>query len=252
MRRGRAYIGTSGWNYSHWRNRFYPPGLPTRQWLQFLSQEFDTVEVNSSFYRLPRAETVARWSAEVPARFRIALKMWRAVTHYKKLVDCEHQLQQFFEAANRLPSNRRGPILVQLPPSLGLDLPRLNAFLHDLRRAAGASRWKVAVEFRRNDWLVPEVYQLLDQRRVAICLHDMHDHGDTEQPNNARFVYIRRHGPHGDYSGSYADDQLRRDAKRIAAWQDAGRTVFVYFNNDAQGHAIRDARRLRGMLADAG
>jgi len=242
----RAYIGTSGWNYRHWREAFYPPDLRKADWLEYFASRFDSVEINNSFYRVPDRDTVASWARQTPARFRFAVKMWRGVTHFKKLKDCREHLETFFSAVSALRAKQRGPLLVQLPSNQGKDLAKLDAFLGDLKAVAHPARWKVAVEFRNRDWLCRETYDLLDRRRASICLHDMPP-ADVAEPNNASFVYFRRHGPGGDYRGSYSDEALEEDARRIDGWLDEGRSVFVYFNNDAEACAVEDARRLAAL-----
>ncbi len=243
MNRARAYVGASGWNYSDWRRRFYPQGLRQADWLKHYAGRFDTVEINNSFYRVPGAEHVAEWSRQTPARFRFAVKMWRGVTHYKKLKDCGEHLKKFFAPVSRLPTGQRGPLLVQLPSTQGKDLAKLDAFLAVLKEIVHPDRWKTAVEFRNRQWLCPETYRLLDRRRAALCLHDMPP-ADAAEPNDASFVYLRRHGPVGDYGDSYSDRAVEADARRLRRWLDEGRTVFVYYNNDRQGCAVRDAQRL--------
>jgi len=245
MPAGRAYIGTSGWNYRHWRGEFYPEKLPQKQWLSHFATQFPTVEINASFYRVPRPEHVERWAKKVPRGFRFALKLWRGVTHYKKLVNAAGALETFFEAADRLDSRRRGPLLVQLPPSQGRDLDKLNRFMDELREASHG-RWKVVFEFRHPEWLCDDTYKELDRQRAAICLHDMQDACPTDEPNDASFVYVRRHGPSEErYSGSYSASHIERDAGRIREWLKQGKTVFVYYNNDIGGHAVRNARQLQ-------
>lgn len=243
-----CHVGTSGWNYKHWSGgRFYPPRLAARNWLAFYATHFDTVEVNNSFYRIPSAESVASWAATVPAHFTFAMKIWRGITHYRKLVNCEEFLDRFFAAANALNPPRRGPLLLQLPPSLGIDVGRLDAFLDAFHAATGTQRWLLAVEFRHPSWLKPEVYALLDRHKVALALADMERCPITE-PNGADFVYVRRHGPTGRYAGCYAPEHIAADAQRIDRWLRTGRSVFVYYNNDIGGHAVDNARQLMEAL----
>ena len=247
MKAARAYIGTSGWNYGHWRTRFYPKGLGQRDWLCHYAEYFKSVEVNNSFYRVPDPETVTLWARQAPSTFRFAVKMWRGVTHFKKLKDCREHLEKFFLPVGDLPVGQRGPVLVQLPSNQGKDLAKLDDFLGTLKEMSHPARWKVAVEFRNPDWLCPETYALLDRRRAAICLHDMPP-ADVAEPNDASFVYLRRHGPAGDYRHSYSDRALAADAEHIRGWLDKGQMVFVYFNNDAEGCAVRNARQLKELL----
>lgn len=243
MGSGRAYIGTSGWNYGHWRGDFYPQKLRQADWLNHFASQFGSVEVNNAFYRVPDAEHVRQWARQVPARFRFAVKMWRGVTHFKKLKNCREHLEKFFLPVSELPTSQRGPVLVQLPSNQGKDLAKLDAFLVELKRATGPARWKVAMEFRSSDWLCEETYELLNRHGATICLHDMPP-ADVITANAARFVYLRRHGPAGDYRGSYSDRAIDEDAHRIRSWLREGRMVFVYYNNDAAAAAVHDARRL--------
>jgi uncharacterized protein YecE (DUF72 family) len=243
MARGKCYIGTSGWSYAHWaKGRFYPKGLKQGEWLAFLAERFGTVEVNSSFYRPPKPEYVARWCKMTPRQFRFAIKLWRRITHEKKLANCDSQLSDFLAVANEF-GTKRGPLLVQLPPSLRRDTGRLDEFLTLLKKTAGRTRWKVTVEFRNKDWLCDEVYELLDRHKAALCLADLPRCPITE-PNDAPFVYMRRHGPGGGYRACYTAKHIAADAKQIRHWLADGKDVFVYYNNDIDGHAVGNARQL--------
>jgi uncharacterized protein YecE (DUF72 family) len=240
---GKCYIGTSGWSYAHWaKGRFYPQGLKQGEWLRFFSGQFSTVELNSSFYRLPRPEFVARWRSVTGGRFRFAVKLWRRITHVKRLLDCERELADFLAVANEF-GPKRGPLLVQLPPSLRKDAARLDEFLTLSKKAAGRTRWKVAVEFRNPDWLCDEVYALLTRHKAALCLADLPRCPITE-PNDAPFVYVRRHGPGGGYRGCYTSQHIAADAAQVRRWLADGRNVYVYYNNDIGGHAVDNARQL--------
>lgn len=244
-------IGTSGWVYKDWsKGQFYPAGLPQRERLSYYARRFDTVEINSSFYRLLSPAAVERWTRPVPARFRFAIKLSRLITHGKKL-DIEganaELLHNFFERANLL-GPRRGPLLVQLGPAWRRDDGRLAAFLAGIRRHTLGVRWKVAVEFRHRSWICDEVAQILDRHGATRVVHDMPG-GATPSPNaRAKLVYVRRHGPRGDYRGSYGAPRLKRDAADIPRWLDEGRDVWAYFNNDYEAKAPRDAQRLRRLL----
>jgi uncharacterized protein YecE (DUF72 family) len=245
--RGRSYIGTSGWSYSHWaKGRFYPKGLRQGEWLRYFSEHFCTVEVNMTFYRLPRPELVERWRQVPSCSFLFTLKVWRRITHEKRLKDCREPLAQFLNAAESL-RERRGPLLVQLPPSMQRDSPLLDEFLAELKDVGGATTWRVAVEFRNQTWLDDAVNTVLDKHDAALCLADM-PRCPIVAPNNASFVYLRRHGPGGRYRGCYSERHLTEDAVRIRAWLDTGRDVYVYFNNDLEGHAIDNARRLQELV----
>ncbi len=240
---GKCYIGTSGWSYTHWaKGRFYPRGLKQGEWLKFFARHFGTVELNASFYRLPKPDVVSRWRQVTGSRFRFAQKLWRRVTHEKRLANCGRELRDFFDVVGPF-GPKRGPLLVQLPPSMRKDADRLDAFLTELKRVKGRSRWKVAIEFRNTDWLCEEVYELLGRHKAALCLADMERCPITE-PNDVSFVYMRRHGPGNRYRGCYPPSHIAADAKRVRGWLRAGKDVFVYYNNDIDGHAVDNARQL--------
>lgn len=234
-------VGCSGWNYKSWRGRFYPRDLPAAKWLQFYATRFNTVEINNSFYRLPERTTFENWRAQVPASFLFAVKASRFLTHMKRLLEPEEPLARMFERVSGL-GRRAGPVLYQLPPSLALDLPRLDRFLRALPRA----RLHV-VEFRHPSWYVPQTFELLMRRRVALCLHDKAGSAISE-PAVGPFVYVRFHGASGRYHGSYSRSHLERWAHTLAEHVRGGRRVFAYFNNDVDAAATANAATLREML----
>lgn len=247
MSTGGLHIGTSGWSYAHWgKGVFYPRGMNSRDWLSYYASRFDTVEVNMTFYRLPNEALLAQWRDATPSRFKFAFKMWRHITHERRLHDCEKPLQQFLTACETLGS-KRGPLLVQLPPSFQCDCERLDSFLRLLKQAAGRSRWRVAVEFRHRSWLCDEAYAVLNQNRAAAVLADMPE-CRVRRVGTASFVYMRRHGPKGDYASVYSARQIGVDAKRVREWLDANRTVYAYYNNDAEAFAPANALTLRELV----
>jgi uncharacterized protein YecE (DUF72 family) len=244
----RAYVGTSGWSYDHWRNGvFYPQRLPSTKWLAFLAERFDTVELNASFYRWPRPTSVARWAETVPDGFRFAIKLWRGFTHYSRLEAKGDALARFMALFDAMPEDRRGPLLVQLPPQMEVDAHRLEGFLEQLLPFG----WRTCVEFRNATWLEPGVRAILDRRGVALCVHDMMWAAPVFEANAAPFAYVRRHGPNSRYGGTYSDERIAADAAAIRGWLAEGRDAYVYFNNDGKGYATRDALRLKQALADA-
>ena len=234
-------IGTSGFVYSSWKGRFYPANVPARAWLAHYAGHFDTVEINSSFYRLPDAAVFARWGASVPRGFIFAVKFSRYGTHMKRLLTPRATIERFLDRARRL-HGHLGPVLVQLPPKWAPDLPRLERFLAAAPRDV---RW--VVEVRDARWLGEPLYDLLRRHDTALCLHDLL----PEHPRviTTDFTYVRFHGV--AYGGSYTRAQLRP----WAAWmvrQQAGRTgVFAYFNNDLDGHAVENARTLIALVRKA-
>ncbi|NLE21875.1 MAG: DUF72 domain-containing protein [Actinobacteria bacterium] len=242
-------VGTSGWSYRHWRGVFYPAHLPARDWLRFYAQRFSTVELNTSFYRRPAAASLARWREAAGPGFLFAVKANRFITHVRRLREPADPVARELEAVRPL-GDALGPILLQLPPDLGLDLGRLRTLVEALPEAR-----RFAVEFRDRSWDAGGVYDLLGEHGVAVCLHDWR--GRTwpvaAAENGAAFVYVRLHGPTGTYTGRYDARTLAVWAERCARWRRAGRDVFCYFNNDAAGNAVHDALYLRGLLGeDAG
>lgn len=243
---GKLFIGTSGWSYKHWRDIVYPPRLPVTRWLPFIQTYFNTVEVNSSFYRLPKPEVVTKWDESAPPGFEFALKMWRGITHYNKLRNAARNVLRFLEAAERLAPDRRAPMLIQLPPNQSLDAPKLDGFLSEFATISDG-RWRLAVEFRHDSWLTSETIQVLNRHRAGLCLHDMRGKAAAIDANeSSSFIYIRRHGS-GDarYSGRYTSEEIGRDAHLIDGWRKQNRDVYVYFNNDIGGHAFHNALELK-------
>jgi uncharacterized protein YecE (DUF72 family) len=242
---GRAYVGTSGWNYKHWRGDIYEKGFPQKRWLERIAETFNSVEVNTSFYRIPKRETVESWVEATPSEFLFALKLWRGITHYRKLVNAGDLTERFLKSADAVPRRRRAPVLIQLPPNQKPNLPKLEAYIREFRKLSG-NGWRIAVEFRQDEWLLEETYALLDRLKAAVCLHDMQGKGATDRANEAPFVYVRRHGSSEKrYAGSYSPQAIARDAKAVRKWVREGRDVFVYYNNDIGGHAYWNAQALQ-------
>lgn len=241
--RGTAHIGTSGWSYDHWAGVFYPPGLPAAKRLAYYAARLDTVELNASFYHWPRESSFAGWRERLPEGFVLSVKAPRGLTHGRKLYGPEAWTERIVRGWHEL-GERRGVLLVQLPPDLERDDARLEYFL------AALPGWiRVSVEFRHPSWDHPEVYALLERHAAAYCV--MSGAGlPCILRATAPFVYVRLHGPDRDrlYAGSYPDDDLRWWAARIGEWLDAGRDVYAYFNNDGGGHAVRNALTLRDLL----
>ncbi len=240
-KQGSWRIGTSGYEYAHWRGRFYPEDLPKKRWFGHFAEHFDTVEVNNTFYRLPRPGTFGAWREQAPAGFVYALKFSSYGTHRKRLREPQEPIERFTGRARRL-GPHLGPILVQLPPRWKVNLERLEGFVRLLPRDL---RW--AVEFRDASWLCEEVFALLGEHGVALCVHDMLP--DHPRHITADFIYLRFHG--GRYEGNYSHQFLAAEAARIRGELARGRDVYVYFNNDLQGHALHNAADLRRYVAHA-
>lgn len=243
---GRVRVGCSGWDYLHWRGRFYPTDLPRTAWLEAYAREFDTVELNNSFYRLPPTERFAAWRARTPVQFLFAVKASRFLTHVKRLRDPQEPMQRLLEAVRGLGAGL-GPLLYQLPPRWIPDPERLDVWLSALPRRLGARRLRHVVEFRDPRGYEPGPMAALRARGVAVCVHDM---PGSESPRAAGgcFVYLRFHGHTGRYAGAYPEAALRDCAQWVAHQTRSGRDAYVYFNNDVDGHAPRDAHTFRSYL----
>ena len=237
-------IGCSGWNYRHWRGDFYPETLPQRLWFEHYASQFDTVEINNSFYRLPSSETFAKWRDQAPSGFCYSVKANRFLTQAKKLRECEEPLARMVEPMRSLVP-RLGPILYQLPPSLRFDPERLSAFLRLL-----PGDLIHVFEFRDPSWYVPATFDLLESHDASFCVHDMAGSA-SEQVAIGPVAYLRFHGAGGKYVGRYSDHVLQTRAEWLIAQARAGRPAWCYFNNDIGGHAPEDARTLRALVAQS-
>ena len=227
--------------YKHWRGLLYPEGLPQKRWFERYAEEFDTVEINASFYRLPLASTFEGWREKAPPGFRYAVKVNRFITHRKKLLDCWQEVDRFIALARAL-QDKVGPLLYQLPPSLHKNLERLDAFLSWL-----PDDLEQVVEFRHRSWYDEDVLALLDRHGVGFVAHDLKGLVSPRWASG-RTAYVRFHGAGGKYWGRYPDEALLQWTDWIREQQDQGRSVWCYFNNDIQGHAIEDARTLKSMV----
>jgi uncharacterized protein YecE (DUF72 family) len=236
----RAWIGTSGWSYDHWRGVLYDPG--TRDRLARYVREFDTVELNASFYRWPRPERFAGWRDRLPVGFVMSVKAPRGVTHARHLTLTPEWRERIATGLDAL-GPARGPMLAQLPPKDERDDDRLAAFLDALPPDT-----RPVLELRHPSWVDEDVFRLLESHGAAYCV--MSGAGlPCELRATASFVYVRLHGPADTlYNGSYGPDAIAWWAARIREWLAQGRDVYAYFNNDLGGNAVRDARALRDAL----
>jgi len=238
------HIGTSGWSYDHWHGVLYPHGITPRERLPHYVNHFYTVELNSSFYRWPSVATFTSWQRRLPPGFLLSVKAPRGLTHAKRLYAPEIWLRRIQSCWHTL-ADKRAVLLVQLSPEFALDYQRLAYFLQQI------PAWmRVAVELRHPSWHQECVFALLEQYGVAYCVMSG-AHLPCILRATAPFVYLRLHGPDQQYlyGGSYADDDLRWWAQRIREWEYQGKEVFVYFNNDGGGNAVRNAWTLRSLIA---
>ena len=238
---GNHYIGTSGWHYMHWRDAFYPHDLPVKDYLSYYTGKFGTVEINNTFYHLPKAETFAQWRNDAPVNFIFAVKGNRYITHMKKLKEPGQALTHMFAAVKSLES-MLGPLLFQLPPHWKKNTGRLEEFLEQLPNGH-----RYAFEFRDEDWFADDVYQALSKKDAAFCIYEL-NYRLSPMAVTAGFVYIRLHGPGASYQGDYDDGTLGTWAEQIKGWMAAGKDVYCYFDNDQNGYAVRNAYTLKRML----
>jgi len=238
-----ARVGTSGWSYDHWSGVLYPHGMPPRDRLARYVEVFDTVELNASFYRWPPPGSFTSWRRRVPEGFELTVKAPRGLTHARRLYAPETWIERMSAGLHEL-AGRRGPLLVQLPPTMERDDERLEWFL------ARIPAWmRPAVEFRHPSWNDDSVFALLERQGAAYCV--MSGAGlPCILRTTADLVYVRLHGPDTNhlYAGSYSPEELAWWAGRIREWEQQGRQVYVYFNNDGGGNAVRDAHGLRAAL----
>jgi uncharacterized protein YecE (DUF72 family) len=236
-------VGCSGWNYDDWRGRLYPEGLGKPRWLGRYAEEFDTVEVNSTFYRLASRDAVARWVKETPEDFVFAAKASRYLTHVRRLRDIEQGTGRYYERIQPLvDSGKLGPIVWQFPANFHRDDERLAGALDGL--PAG----RHCFEFRHESWFTPEVYDLLGRHKAALVIGDHPRWPFQARELTTEWTLIRLHHGRRGRRGNYSDREIDTWARRIAAWRSRA-DVYVYFNNDWEGFAVENARSLRRRLS---
>lgn len=238
MKHANIRIGTSGFYYDHWIGKCYPEGIGKRDLLPFYAERFTTVEINSTFYHLPRQSSVAHWREVTPEDFRFTLKAYRGITHYKKLKEARSELHAFLHLIKPL-KPKLGVLLFQLPPSLKIDLKLLEDFLEEL-----PSGYRCAFEFRHDSWIEDTVLALLEAHGAGFCINDFGRH-QTPWAVTASFAYVRMHGPEGRYRGRYDDAAIDVLCEKLSGIAAEGRDVYCYFNNDMEGFAWENAQMLR-------
>lgn len=237
------HIGTSGWHYGHWEGPFYPANISSEKYLEYYSKFFHTVEINSSFYRMPDKETIRQWRDIVPGKFIFSVKASRYITHMKKLKEPREAVSYLITTVS-LFKNKLGPILFQLPPKWHVNPERLESFIESLPNG-----YSYAFEFRDTSWFDDRIYGILKKYNAAFCIYEI---GGVKSPRivTADIVYIRLHGPDGPYRGQYSDTVLANWAGRISKWRNEGKKIYCYFDNDEASYAPQDAMRLASMLKD--
>ena len=239
---GKFHIGTSGFSYKHWRGIFYPDDIPQKKWLEYYADNFGTVEINSSFYHIPRLSTCEGWERRSPEGFLFAIKANRYITHVRKLRYANEIINLFFTTIGYL-DGKLGPVLLQLPPAMEKDIPLLKDFIARLPEGL-----RYVFEFRNSSWYGYELFRTLDDLGCAFCMHDLPGKA-TPREITGDFTYVRFHGSEAAYSSCYPDNELAEWADRLQTISAAGKDVFAYFNNDLHGHAVTNARTLTRLLA---
>ncbi len=236
-----VHIGTSGWSYNHWVGKFYPADIRKSKWLAYYSGEFNTVEVNSSFYHLPKPQTFINWENNTPEGFVFSVKVSRYITHIKRLAGSGEALNRLLSAAEKL-GEKLGPFLFQLPPNFKKDRSRLTEILNILPEGG-----KFAFEFRDGSWFEKEIYELLDDSGCAIVISSSPEF-PCKQIITGNLCYIRMHGSKHLYRSCYSEDELKRVALLINRNLKKNIETYVYFNNDAESYAVENARTIKGLV----
>ncbi len=234
------YIGTSGYNYKHWVDNFYPKDLSQRKWLKYYSGFFNTVELNVTFYRLPQEKAFLSWYKETPKDFKFCLKGSRFITHVKKLKDVNELVKNFMNQAKLL-KEKLEVVLWQFPENFKSNLERLEVFLKILK----AYKIRFAFEFRNESWFIDEVYELLKKYNYSLVIADSSQWPYVEKITS-NFLYLRFHGGQELYGSKYSEKELETQAKKIKDWQRKA-DVYVYFNNDFRGFAVENALKLKEL-----
>jgi uncharacterized protein YecE (DUF72 family) len=232
-------VGTSGWTYPHWQGVFYPPDRPKSRWLEYYAQHFDTVELNATFYRLPKPKVFENWHNRTPDGFLWSVKASKYITHTKRLKEPREPLERLYTTASGL-GDKLAVVLFQLPPNLAFHEERFKQFCGFLN-----PNLRHALEVRHPSWITDNVLDLLRQYNVALCIADTAGRYPFHEVVTADFVYIRLHGSRKLYASNYSEEELQAWAEKIKAW---GKDTFVYFDNDFEGRAVKNAQRLKEIL----
>lgn len=248
MVKNKIFVGTSGYNYKHWSaGVFYPPKLSQRKWLEYYAKYFNTVELNVTFYRLPKKETFKNWYKRTPQQFLFVVKGNRFITHIKKLKDCEQPLKLFFDYAKEL-KEKLGPILWQLPPNFKADEERLEKFCQGLTKSVAVKNVPQIFEFRHPSWFCQKTYSMLKKYKFSLCIAHSNRWPRPGGMVTAGPVYLRFHGGEILYGSNYSDKELKTWAVKAKRWFETGKSIYAYFNNDAYGFAVKNALAFRRLL----
>jgi uncharacterized protein YecE (DUF72 family) len=239
--------GTSGLVLPVPNKQAFPPEFRDKSRLTYYSSLLNSMEVNSSFYKVPQPATIKKWADSVPENFVFTFKLWQEITHIKGFAYNREDVLRFMEVINQA-GNKKGCLLVQFPPSLTIEMfAQVEELLGIIQNIIPEHGYKVAIEFRHPSWYISEVYELADEYACNVVLHDIPKSTNRRLNKKAAFVYLRFHGPAGDYRGSYDDDYLQQKAEQISGWRQEGKDVYVYFNNTI-GDAIKNVITLNNMI----
>jgi uncharacterized protein YecE (DUF72 family) len=243
----RIYTGTSGLVLPLPNRRSFPPEMQNKSRLEIYSSIFNSIEINSCFYKVPMASTVQRWAAGVSDNFKFTFKLWRQITHNKELIFNPEEVELFMQTI-AYASEKKGCLLMQFPPGITIAaIGQLEKLLIAVVRADLTHEWKVVVEFRNRSWYEEAVYDLLARYNAGVVLHDMPSSAITLLETSVDHVYLRFHGPNGGYKGSYTDDFLYEYAQYVKEWSNDGKTIYIYFNN-TMGDAVKNLMTLNKYI----
>lgn len=245
MKDGKIHIGTSGWSYKSWIGSYYPEKLKATDWLLFYANDFDVVEINASFYRLPKIETVENWTAKVPPQFNFCPKASRYLTHIKRLKEPEEPMERFFGIFEPM-KKKMGPVLFQLPPNLKFDYDVTEHFFKLLHKKYKA--YDFALEVRHETWMDNSALDLMAKYDIAFVISQSGVGFPYSEMVTSKNIYVRFHGPEKLYASSYTDKMLKGFAKKFKAWMKEGHDIWVFFNNDWYTYAIHNAKTLKQMI----
>ncbi len=242
-----VFAGISGLILPVKNKSAYPQEFKNKSRLNYYSSLTNSIEFNSSFYKIPMPKTVEKWANDVPANFKFTFKLWREITHSNGLDYEDDYVKKFMDSINKV-GNKSGCILCQFPPSFKPSkMPKLQNLIYLIKEYSEEIKWNIAVEIRHNSWYIPDFCEMLEKNDVALVFHDKSGFNFQIIDQDIQFVYLRFHGPGGNYKGSYSDDVLYQQAHYIYDWLAAGKRVYVYFNN-TMGAAFENMETLKEMI----
>lgn len=238
--------GTSGLVLAEPNKKHFPEAFQEKHRLSYYSSKFNSIEINSSFYKIPRCQTFTNWSLLVPEDFQFSIKLWKGITHNREFNVELRALEVFFSALSCI-GKKKGCLLIQFPATSPMGLDQFRNILEQIKKIDPPGQWRLAIEFRHIRWYEKQVFGLIREYGASLVLHDMPNSFMDKLPEKYPFVYLRFHGEKGDYRGTYGRDFLTRKAKEIRQWMSQGLDVYAYFNNTIGG-AVENAETLNGMV----